>query len=62
MADDVVARGGEVQRGQQVTKVHIDAERVVAVSTVDPRSGDEHTIAGDYFFSTMPVKDLVAVL
>ena len=44
---------------QRVNKIHLEGERIVAVEAVDPRSGQATVYRGDWFFSTMPVKDLV---
>ena len=60
VAGEVQARGGRIVLHQQVTKIHVEANRIRALEAVDPRTGQSTTYAGDYFFSTMPVKDLIA--
>ena len=39
-----------------------DGARVRAVHVRDPESGEERREEGDYFFSTMPVQELVRAL
>ena len=55
-------RGGRIVHHQRVSKIQVDGERIVAVEAVDPRSGQTTVYRGDWFFSTMPVKDLVRAL
>ena len=62
VAREVEARGGKVLHHQRVTRLQAEGDRIVAVDAVDPRTGETTTYRGDYFFSTMPVKDLVASL
>jgi protoporphyrinogen oxidase len=61
VADKVRAGGGEIQMGCKVDKLIVDGERVVAVETVNAR-GERERFDGDYFLSTMPIKDLVRAL
>ncbi len=58
VAGHVKEMGGEVKTGYNVTRLLTDGKRVTAVEAVD-EAGETHTIAGDYFFSTMPVQELV---
>ncbi len=63
-AELIAQKGGEVLKGWRVTGVETDGgDRVVAVEAVSTSgSGEKRRFAGDYFFSTMPVKDLIAAL
>jgi len=61
VAEQVCARGGEIHLGVTIDHIQIEDQRVVAVEGVD-ESGQRHSYAGDYFFSTMPVRDLVRSL
>lgn len=61
---DVVARkvhdgGGTIRTGIEVRRLLCDGDRVVAVEAVDLATGKTERIEGDYFFSTMPVQQLV---
>jgi protoporphyrinogen oxidase len=58
----VQAGGGEVRLRHRVVELHTEARRVAAVSVRDESDGSVRRIPCDYFFSTMPVKDLTALL
>jgi protoporphyrinogen oxidase len=58
--------GGEVRLGWKVFGIHIETgehgeERVVSVEARNPQ-GEQVTIEGDYFFSTMPVRELLRAM
>jgi len=61
-AERIVALGGRILQNMKVTRVHAEAERVVAVDAVDQQTGRQVSFPGDYFFSTMPVQDLIRAL
>ena len=56
-ASEVEKMGGEIRKGCKVTRLHTADGRVQSLSYV--QNGEEHTIEGDVFISSMPVKDLV---
>ncbi len=57
MAQAVEAMGGTVRMNCRVTKVETDGKQVLSV---EADCGDHtETIRADYYFSTMPIKDLV---
>jgi protoporphyrinogen oxidase len=58
VADKVKALGGEILTRQEVTSIHTDKGRITAVSVRGP-DGLERQLTGNYFFSTMPIKELV---
>jgi protoporphyrinogen oxidase len=57
-ADLVRAGGGEIRLGVAIDRIHVDGNRVVSVEGVN-EAGERSVYAGDYFFSTMPVRDLI---
>jgi protoporphyrinogen oxidase len=59
VARQVVERGGEIHLGNTITALEIAGERVVA-ATVRDADGNERRVAGEYFISTMPVRELIA--
>ena len=61
VADQVVAKGGEICMNLKVDAIHCEGSRVVSIHAVND-AGERRTFAGDYFFSTMPMKDLVRAL
>jgi len=58
VARKVKAMGGEIITNFSVTGVHCRGHKVIGVSGIDA-SGQERRFDGDYFFSTMPIKELV---
>jgi protoporphyrinogen oxidase len=59
----VEENGGEVRLGWKVTRIHVEkdsdgVERITSVLARDPQ-GALVEIRGDYFFSTMPVRELL---
>ena len=54
----VQEKGGEVLLGWKVDAIHSDGARVLSVDAVN-EAGERQTFAGDYFFSTMPMRELV---
>jgi protoporphyrinogen oxidase len=58
VAQKVLAMGGEIVTNFDVSQVHCRGRRVIAVSGKDG-SGAERHFDGDYFFSTMPIKELI---
>jgi protoporphyrinogen oxidase len=57
-ADLVRTGGGEIHMGIHIDRIHVDGNRVVSVEGLN-EAGARYTYAGDYFFSTMPVCDLI---
>ena len=63
VAQLVEQQGGEVRMGWRVTGLHArrgpdGIDRITSVETKTP-DGEIVTLAGDYFFSTMPIKELL---
>jgi protoporphyrinogen oxidase len=65
VADQIRERGGEIHMGWRVDRIHCSVEagvkRVVSIDAVNEK-GERRTFAGDYFFSTMPMRELVAAM
>jgi protoporphyrinogen oxidase len=61
VAEKVLAMGGEIRMGLKVVAIETDGNRVVAVEALND-SGERERIEGEYFLSTMPMKDLVRAL
>ena len=59
VAEKVRDGGGTIRTGIEVRRLFSDGERIVAVEAVDLASGETERIEGDFFFSTMPVQQLV---
>lgn len=52
--------GGEVHMKHVVTKIHAKKGKIVAVDVLDTMTNKTSRVTGDYFFSTMPVNELIA--
>ena len=61
VAEKVAAMGGEIYMGWKVVGVEVESARVVAVEAVN-ETGELRRFEGDYFLSTMPMRDLVRAL
>jgi protoporphyrinogen oxidase len=61
VAEMVVEMGGEIHLRTRVDQIHAKERRVTAVSAVN-EAGERLFIKGDYFISTMPMRDLVSAL
>ncbi|HEY6412271.1 MAG TPA: NAD(P)/FAD-dependent oxidoreductase [Edaphobacter sp.] len=57
----VQEKGGEVLLGWKVDAIHCDGGRVFSVDAVN-EAGERRTFAGEYFFSTMPMRELVRAI
>jgi protoporphyrinogen oxidase len=53
--------GGEVHLGLAVDRINVQDNKVISIEGVNG-VGERVTFAGDYFFSTMPVRDLIRAL
>jgi protoporphyrinogen oxidase len=60
-ADLVRGAGGEIVFGVKIDRINTEGNRITSLEGVDA-SGQRVTYTGDYFFSTMPVRDLVRAL
>jgi protoporphyrinogen oxidase len=61
VAEKVVAMGGEIHTGWKVVAIETEGQRVTTVSAVN-EAGERQRFTGDYFLSTMPMRDLVRAL
>jgi protoporphyrinogen oxidase len=51
--------GGTVLMGLEARKLLVKDNRIAAVEAVDVSTGETRVLEGDYFFSTMPIQELV---
>ena len=61
VAELVVAGGGEIHMGWKVDRIHCEGMRVVSLDAANG-AAERRTFAGDYFFSTMPMRELVEAM
>ncbi len=62
VARKVKDRGGQVLTGWEVRRILTDGDRVTGVRAANTETGEERLFEGDYFFSTMPMKELIRAL
>ncbi len=60
VAKKVEEKGGEVHKNQVITKIHAKKGKIIAVDIYNYKTKQTTKITGDYFFSTMPVNELIA--
>jgi len=60
VADIVQANGAELHMNTDVVAIGTEGNKVTSVTVRNSITGKEEVLTGDYFFSTMPMKDLVA--
>ena len=60
-ASEIIRLGGEIHMGVKVDRIACSGKHVVGVETVN-EIGERKTFDGEYFFSTMPMKELVRSL
>jgi protoporphyrinogen oxidase len=61
VAQKIVEMGGEIHPNLTVAGVRCQGSRIAGVTAVS-KSGETRHFAGEFFFSTMPVKDLVPAM
>jgi protoporphyrinogen oxidase len=61
VASEIVRLGGEIHLGLKVAGVECSGKTVVGVET-ETAKGERRSFDGDYFFSTMPMKELVRAM
>jgi len=62
VARQVQVMGGQVHLHQDVKTIYTVGSEICSVHTVDSLTGELHLFRGDYFFSTMPVQELIAAI
>ena len=62
VSEDVKSLGGIVKIGWNVDKLKTDGFHITAAEMVHADTGERDVIAADYFFSTMPIKELMRCL
>lgn len=60
VARQIEAMGGEIHLNQDVQAIHTAPGKVCSIEAVNSMTGQHTAFEGDYFFSTMPVSELIA--
>ena len=59
VASSIKDEGGEILCGWDVQRFQVSGNRVTGVEAVHAGSGEHRIFHADYFFSTMPIRDLI---
>lgn len=59
VANLVLENGGEIIKNSEVTQISMNDNNVTSISYLNKNDNKLEKIEGDFFFSTMPVKDLI---
>jgi protoporphyrinogen oxidase len=62
VAEDVKATGGTVRTNCNVVGLRTEGSKVVAAEVEDAATGQREVVQADYFFSTMPIQELMRAL
>ncbi len=62
VAETVQEKGGSILTGWNVEKIHVDGNKVRAMEAIHACTGERRTFEADYFFSTMPIRELINAL
>jgi protoporphyrinogen oxidase len=59
VAELIIENGGEIRHKSNVVGIESSEDEIIAIDVRDEYTSELKRIEGDYFFSTMPVKDLI---
>jgi protoporphyrinogen oxidase len=62
VADLIEKKGGIIIKNANVVDLSVENNAVQSLSYINQATGERHVVQGDYFFSTMPVKELMQAL
>jgi protoporphyrinogen oxidase len=59
---EIIKGGGEVIMDSAVSEITTDGHKILSVTITNSKTAEKKEFFGDYFFSTMPIKDLVQAI
>ena len=62
VAKKIRQRGGTIETGWVVDRIHCEGRRIRGIEARHEETGERRRYEADYFFSTMPVKELVRAM
>lgn len=62
VAEKIKARGGQIHTSWYVNRILTQGDRVTGVEAQNRKTGEKRTFEGEYFFSTMPIRELINAL
>ena len=57
--ETIEKKGGKIIRNAEVTELTLNGKQISQIGYIDQKTQEKHLLTGDYFFSSMPVKDLI---
>ena len=60
VARQVQEMGGKIYLNQNVTNIYFDGDKIAGINTTNSETNQTGAWEGDYFFSSMPVQELIA--
>ncbi len=62
VAKIIESKGGKIIKNAEVTHLEINDKQVTGLTYITQENNTKSKITGDYFFSTMPIKDLMVAM
>lgn len=62
VASVIKEKGGDIVKQERVIKVQHEENKIVDVETINETNANRRKYIGDYFFSSIPVKDLIEAM
>jgi len=59
VADKIIDSGGIIEKNHKIIRLNYENNNIKEAIVLNQNTGEKLVIKGDYFFSTMPVKDLI---
>jgi protoporphyrinogen oxidase len=59
IAQKVIEMGGEIHLNHKVNGIKTNGKKIVGVQVINNKTKNKEMVKGDYFFSTMPIKELI---
>jgi protoporphyrinogen oxidase len=60
VARQILEKGGVIMHNQQVKEIGYQEQHVTSITALNTATGKKQIYTGDYFFSTMPIQELIA--
>ena len=59
IAKKVIEMGGVIHLNHRIAGVRTNGKKIIGVQVINDRTKNMEIVSGDYFFSTMPIKELI---
>jgi protoporphyrinogen oxidase len=62
VARRITAMGGEILKGCELDRVHLDGNRIKAVEALNLKTKERTTFGGEYYFSSMSIQEFIRAI